>query len=84
MSETIQLRIITDVKERPKRRLEFWIAKDQHHSLQALEERTGASIAAQIRIAIDEYLEKRESAARRKGRVYGDHSRSRNGKKNKA
>jgi hypothetical protein len=76
LSETIDIRILTDVKERPKRRLEFWIAKDQHRSLQALEEKTGASIAAQIRIAIDEYLEKRKSAEKRKERVHGDHRSS--------
>jgi hypothetical protein len=52
------------MKGRPKRRLEFWIAQDQHLSLRALEEKTGAPIAAQIRIAIDEYLAKRKATRR--------------------
>ena len=60
------------MRDRPKRRLEFWIAKDQHLSLQVLEEKTGAPIAAQIRIAIDEYLDKRKATEKRKGRVHGD------------
>lgn len=47
------------MKKRPKRRLEFWIAEDQHESLLKILDQTGAPIAAQIRIAVDEYLEKR-------------------------
>jgi hypothetical protein len=47
------------MRDRPKRRLEFWIARDQYESLLGLEEKIGAPIAAQIRIAIDEYLGKR-------------------------
>jgi len=46
------------MKKRPKRRLEFWIGKDQHLALQVLAEKTGAPVAAQIRIAIDQYLRK--------------------------
>jgi len=53
------------MKDRPKRRLEFWIAQDQHASLLTLEEKTGAPIAAQLRIAIDEYLAKRKAASKK-------------------
>ena len=64
------------MKDRPKRRLEFWIAQDQHLSLQGLEEKTGAPIAAQIRIAIDEYLEKRKAAYKERGRRNEDTKKS--------
>jgi hypothetical protein len=39
--------------------MEFWVATDQFKALQLLTEKTGAPVAAQIRIAIDEYLKKR-------------------------
>lgn len=50
------LRILTFMKDRPKRRMEFWIAQDQWESLLARHERLGVPIAEQIRRAIDEYL----------------------------
>ena len=46
--------------ERPKARLEFWIGKDQLEALRKRAEMTGAPVAAQIRMAIDEYLTKRK------------------------
>jgi hypothetical protein len=46
------------VKKRPKRRLEFWIARDQYESLLARYEVLGVPIAEQIRRSIDEYLGK--------------------------
>jgi hypothetical protein len=46
--------------KRPKRRLEFWVGKDQAEARSKLAEKTGAPVAAQIRIAIDEYLKKRK------------------------
>lgn len=58
------------MKDRPKRRLEFWIAKDQHDSLLALAEKSGAPVAAQIRIAIDEYVEKRALRFGKKERAH--------------
>lgn len=64
------------MKPRPKRRLEFWIARDQHDSLLELAEKTGAPVAAQIRIAVDEYLDKRGIASKRKGRSDGKHGSS--------
>lgn len=48
------------MEKRPKRRMEFWIATDQFRAMQRIAERTGAPIAAQIRIAIDTYLRKRK------------------------
>jgi hypothetical protein len=47
-------------KDRAKRRMEFWIGTDQHKALELIGEKTGAGVAAQIRIAIDEYLKKRK------------------------
>ena len=49
-----------NVKPRPNPQLEFWIAKDPAEALQKLADKTGAPVAAQIRIAIDEYLGKRK------------------------
>jgi Ribbon-helix-helix domain len=53
-----QLRILTVMKQSHKRRMEFWIRKDQHASLLVRYERLGVPIAEQIRRAIDEYLRK--------------------------
>jgi hypothetical protein len=39
--------------------MEFWIGADQFKALQLRTEKSGAPVAAQIRIAIDEYLKKR-------------------------
>jgi hypothetical protein len=47
------------MKRLPKKRTIFWIAKDQLRALRALAGKTGAPVAAQVRIAIDEYLKKR-------------------------
>jgi hypothetical protein len=63
------------MEDRPKRRLEFYIAKDQFSSLRELEKKTGSSIAGLIREAIDEFLAKRSAA---KGAKQNDDAR-RNG-----
>jgi hypothetical protein len=47
------------MKPRPKTRTIFSMANDQLRALRALGEKTGAPVAAQFRIAIDEYLKKR-------------------------
>jgi len=65
---TVYIRILTDMKNRPKRRLEFWIAQDQYESLLARYERLGVPIAEQIRRAIDESLEKQGKLSSVKGR----------------
>jgi hypothetical protein len=41
--------------------MEFWIGADQHKALERIMEKSGAPVAAQIRIAIDKYLKKRKA-----------------------
>jgi hypothetical protein len=40
--------------------MEFFIGKDQFRALSALAKATDIPVAAQIRVAIDEYLKKRK------------------------
>ncbi len=55
------------MKKRPKRRLEFWIARDQYESLLARYECFGVPIAEQIRRAIDEFLKTHGKVSPKKG-----------------
>jgi hypothetical protein len=56
------------MKKRPKRRLEFWIARDQYESLLARHEVFGVPIAEQLRRAVDEFLEKHGKVSPRRKR----------------
>lgn len=45
-----------------KRRMEFYIGKDQHDALLALANKTGDSIAELIRKSIDKFLQERRNS----------------------